>query len=92
MNEKITTLDEFIFKRQNDFEYAAGELTALLRDIGVAAKIINHSAQIIPSPSQNFEVSKIRLPHFVNKIDFILKFIRGRNQDVRWSRYQSSFL
>lgn len=41
MNEKITTLDEFIFKRQNDFEYAAGELTALLRDIGVAAKIIN---------------------------------------------------
>jgi fructose-1,6-bisphosphatase I len=38
---KITTLDEFIIRRQNDFEYATGELTALLRDIGVAAKIVN---------------------------------------------------
>ena len=35
------TLDEFIIKRQNDFQYATGELTGLLRDIGVAAKIIN---------------------------------------------------
>lgn len=38
---KIVTLDEFIIRRQNDFEYATGELTALLRDIGVAAKIVN---------------------------------------------------
>jgi fructose-1,6-bisphosphatase I len=38
---RIVTLDEFIIRRQNDFEYATGELTALLRDIGVAAKIIN---------------------------------------------------
>ncbi|MFM2268173.1 MAG: hypothetical protein RL757_1614 [Bacteroidota bacterium] len=38
---RIVTLDEFIIRRQNDFEYAAGELTGLLRDIGVAAKIIN---------------------------------------------------
>jgi fructose-1,6-bisphosphatase I len=40
MNE-IVTLDEFIIRRQNDFQYATGELTGLLRDIGVAAKIIN---------------------------------------------------
>jgi fructose-1,6-bisphosphatase I len=39
--DKITTLDEFIIRRQNDFPYASGELTNLLRDIGVAAKIIN---------------------------------------------------
>lgn len=38
---KITTLDEFIIKRQQDFPYASGELTGLLRDIGVAAKIVN---------------------------------------------------
>lgn len=38
---KIVTLDEFIIKRQQDFEFATGELTGLLRDIGVAAKIIN---------------------------------------------------
>lgn len=38
---RIITLDEFIIRRQNDFDYATGELTALLRDIGVAAKIVN---------------------------------------------------
>ncbi|MEM1123664.1 MAG: fructose-bisphosphatase class I, partial [Bacteroidota bacterium] len=40
MNQ-IITLDEFIIRRQKDFRYATGELTGLLRDIGVAAKIIN---------------------------------------------------
>jgi fructose-1,6-bisphosphatase I len=39
--DRIITLDEFIIRRQNDFEYATGELTGLLRDIGVAAKIVN---------------------------------------------------
>ncbi|MBP7272292.1 MAG: class 1 fructose-bisphosphatase [Saprospiraceae bacterium] len=38
---RIVTLDEFIIKRQKDFVGASGELTGLLRDIGVAAKIIN---------------------------------------------------
>lgn len=38
---QITTLDEFIIRRQQDFPYASGELTGLLRDIGVAAKIVN---------------------------------------------------
>lgn len=41
MNKSITTLDEFIMSRQKDFAYASGELTGLLRDIGVAAKIVN---------------------------------------------------
>ncbi len=38
---RIITLDEFIIHRQKDFVYATGELTGLLRDIGVAAKIVN---------------------------------------------------
>lgn len=37
----IVTLDEFILKRQQDFPFASGELTGLLRDIGIGAKIIN---------------------------------------------------
>lgn len=39
--ERITTLDEFIIDKQKDFEYATGELSGLLRDIGVAGKIVN---------------------------------------------------
>jgi fructose-1,6-bisphosphatase I len=38
---RIVTLDEFIIRRQKEFSYASGELTNLLRDIGVAAKIVN---------------------------------------------------
>lgn len=41
MKNRIVTLDEFIIRRQKDFPYASGELTGLLRDIGVAAKIVN---------------------------------------------------
>jgi fructose-1,6-bisphosphatase I len=39
--ERITTLDEFIIDKQKDFNYATGELSGLLRDIGVAGKIVN---------------------------------------------------
>lgn len=38
---RIVTLDEFILRTEKDFDYSVGELTGLLRDIGVAAKIIN---------------------------------------------------
>ncbi len=37
----LTTLDEFIFEQQSHFEGATGELSGLLRDIGLAAKIVN---------------------------------------------------
>ncbi len=40
MNQ-IVTLDEFILRKQKNYSYATGELTGLLRDIGVAAKIVN---------------------------------------------------
>ena len=36
-----TTLDRFIKKKQDEFEYATGELSQLLRDIALAGKIIN---------------------------------------------------
>jgi fructose-1,6-bisphosphatase I len=37
----VTTLGQFIIERQVDFPYAKGELSRLLRDIGIAAKIVN---------------------------------------------------
>jgi len=35
------TLTEFIIEKQSDFKYAKGELTRLLSDISIAAKIVN---------------------------------------------------
>jgi len=37
----VTTLDEFIIDRQDDFPFASGDLSRLLRDIGFASKIVN---------------------------------------------------
>lgn len=39
--KQVTTLGQFIIEKQNDFPYAKGELSRLLRDIGIAAKIVN---------------------------------------------------
>lgn len=46
MNDKLalpvgTTLDRFIMRKQEDFPYATGELSQLLRDIALAGKIVN---------------------------------------------------
>ncbi|MFT2011139.1 class 1 fructose-bisphosphatase [Pontibacter sp. 13R65] len=46
MNDKLalpvgTTLDRFIMRKQEEFPYASGELSQLLRDIALAAKIVN---------------------------------------------------
>lgn len=38
---KVKTLGQFIIEKQNDFPYAKGELSRLLRDIGIASKIVN---------------------------------------------------
>lgn len=40
---KIKTLGQFIIEKQADFPYAKGELSRLLRDIGIAAKIVNRA-------------------------------------------------
>lgn len=37
----VTTLGQFIIERQAEFPYSKGELSRLLRDIGIAAKIVN---------------------------------------------------
>ena len=37
----VKTLGEFIVEKQADFQYSKGELTRLLSDIGIAAKIVN---------------------------------------------------
>src|SRR6476469_5029469 len=39
--KKVTTLGQFIIERQKDFPFAKGELSRLLRDIGIAGKIVN---------------------------------------------------
>ncbi|MBT8195865.1 MAG: class 1 fructose-bisphosphatase [Bacteroidia bacterium] len=39
--QAVKTLGQFIIERQEDFPYAKGELSRLLRDIGIAAKIVN---------------------------------------------------
>lgn len=40
-NDRLVTLEEFIIQSQNRFPGATGELSQLLRDIGLAAKIIS---------------------------------------------------
>jgi len=37
----VKTLGQFIIERQDDFPYAKGELSRLLRDLAIAAKIVN---------------------------------------------------
>ncbi len=39
--KRVITLGQFIIERQDDFPYAKGELSRLLRDIGIAAKVVN---------------------------------------------------
>ncbi len=39
--ENVTTLGQFIIEKQKDFPFAKGELSRLLRDIGIAAKVIS---------------------------------------------------
>lgn len=41
LDERLVTLEEFIIQAQNRFPGATGELSQLLRDIGLAAKIIS---------------------------------------------------
>lgn len=38
---RLLTLGQFIIEKQADFPYAKGEFSRLLRDIGIAAKIVN---------------------------------------------------
>ena len=74
-----TTLDRFIKKKQDEFPFATGELSQLLRDIGLAGKIINR------------EVNKAGLLDITG--DFGNKNVQGEDQqkldviaDIRFTR------
>src|SRR4030088_953114 len=41
VNRRILTLDEFTIQQLREFPQATGELSSLLRDIGLAAKRVN---------------------------------------------------
>src|SRR4051812_21168826 len=41
INRKVLTLDEFTIQQLREFPHATGELSSLLRDIGLAAKRVN---------------------------------------------------
>src|ERR1700743_1293273 len=57
---KVTmTLGQFILEKQGDFPFAKGELSRLLRDIGIAAKIVNR------------EVNKAGLVYIIGEIDSV---------------------
>jgi fructose-1,6-bisphosphatase I len=40
-NSRVVTLGQFIIERQSEYPNSKGELSRLLRDIGIAAKIVN---------------------------------------------------
>lgn len=42
---KLTTLHEFIVAKQKDFPFASGELSRLLSDIALAAKIVSNDVR-----------------------------------------------
>jgi len=74
-----STLDRFIKSRQDDFQYASGELSQLLRDIALSAKIVNR------------EINKAGLINIVGAIG--TQNVQGENQqkldvlaNIRFSR------
>jgi len=69
-SDRLVTLEEFIIKGQNKFPEATGELSQLLRDIGLAAKII--SREVNKAGITNilgFEGSQNVHGEFVKKLD-----------------------
>lgn len=42
---RITTLNEFILDKQNEFQFATGELSRLLSDIAIASKIVSNDVR-----------------------------------------------
>ncbi|MEK6479117.1 class 1 fructose-bisphosphatase [Catalinimonas sp. 4WD22] len=74
-----TTLDRFIKRNQEDFPYASGELSQLLRDIALAGKILNK------------EINRAGLGNILG--DFGETNVQGENQqkldvvaDIRFTR------
>jgi fructose-1,6-bisphosphatase I len=62
----VKTLGQFIIEKQADFPYAKGELSRLLRDIGIAAKIVNR------------EINKAGLADIIGDVGTVN--VQGENQ------------
>lgn len=80
-----TTLDRFISQRQQEFPFATGELSQILRDIGLAAKIINKaimSAGLIgiegPAGERNVQGEDQQKLDVVANVRFIRALTRGQ--------------
>ena len=65
--ERLITLDEFIIEAQSMIEDATGELSGLLRDIGLAAKIVNRDLKKAGLVDKNKAVLKTCL-NLITKI------------------------
>jgi fructose-1,6-bisphosphatase I len=80
-----TTLDRFISHRQQEFLFATGELSQILRDIGLAAKVINKaimSAGLIgiegPAGERNVQGEDQQKLDVVANVRFIRALTRGQ--------------
>ena len=80
----VKTLGQFVIEKQADFPYAKGELSRLLRDIGIASKIVNREvskaglAEILGETGDtNIQGEKVKkLDVFANE-QFIAAFKAG---------------
>ena len=80
----ITTLGQFIIERQHEFQYAKGELSRLLRDIGIAAKVISREvnkagiAEIIGDTGEvNVQGEDVKKLDIIGNEMFIKTLTRG---------------
>lgn len=79
-----TTLGQFIIEKQADFPYAKGELSRLLRDIGIASKIVNREvnkaglAEILGETGEtNVQGEKVKKLDVLANDQFIAAFKAG---------------
>ncbi|UII29320.1 class 1 fructose-bisphosphatase [Fulvivirga maritima] len=79
-----TTLDRFIKKKQDEFQYATGELSQLLRDIALAGKVVNREINkagliniIGPIGSQNVQGEDQQKLDVLANIRFIRALTKG---------------
>lgn len=80
----FTTLGQFIIERQNEFPFAKGELSRLLRDISIAAKVISREvnkaglAEIIgEAGSTNIQGEDVKKLDLIGNELFISALERG---------------
>ncbi len=80
-----TALDRFIKIKQDDFQYASGELSQLLRDIALAGKVVNREMNkagliniIGPMGTQNIQGEDQQKLDVLANIRFVRAFTKGQ--------------